>query len=37
MTAVMLSVYPETFAAEAVVAGLPFGMANNVQEAFAAM
>ena len=37
MTAVMLSVYPETFAAGAVVAGLAFGMANNVQEAFAAM
>lgn len=37
MTAVMLAAYPETFAAGAVVAGLPFGIAENVQEAFAAM
>lgn len=37
MTAVLLATYPETFAAGAVVAGLPFGVACNVQEAFAAM
>lgn len=37
MTAVLLAAYPETFAAGAVVAGLPFGVARNVQEAFAAM
>lgn len=37
MTSVLLAVYPETFAAGAVVAGLPFGLAGNVQEAFAAM
>jgi poly(3-hydroxybutyrate) depolymerase len=37
MTAVMLATYPETFAAGAVVAGVPFGLASNVQEAFAAM
>jgi poly(hydroxyalkanoate) depolymerase family esterase len=37
MTAVLLATYPETFAAGAVVAGLPFGLAGNVQEAFAAM
>jgi poly(hydroxyalkanoate) depolymerase family esterase len=37
MTSVMLATYPETFAAGAVVAGLPFGVAGNVQEAFAAM
>lgn len=37
MAAVMLSAYPELFAAGAVVAGLPFGSASNVQEAFAAM
>jgi poly(hydroxyalkanoate) depolymerase family esterase len=37
MTSVMLATYPDTFAAGAVVAGLPFGVATNVQEAFAAM
>lgn len=37
MTSVMLATYPETFAAGAVVAGLPFGVAGNMQEAFAAM
>ena len=37
MTSVLLAAYPETFAAGAVVAGLPFGLASNVQEAFAAM
>lgn len=37
MAGVMLATYPETFAAGAVVAGLPFGAAANMQEAFAAM
>jgi poly(hydroxyalkanoate) depolymerase family esterase len=37
MTAVMLAAYPETFAAGAVVAGLPYGVAGNVQEALRAM
>lgn len=37
MTSVMLAAYPEVFAAGAVVAGLPFGVAGNVQEALAAM
>ena len=37
MTSVLLATYPEIFAAGAVVAGLPFGVAGNVQEAFAAM
>jgi poly(hydroxyalkanoate) depolymerase family esterase len=37
MTAALLAAYPDTFAAGAVVAGLPFGLAGNVPEAFAAM
>jgi feruloyl esterase len=37
MAAAMLAAYPETFAAGAVVAGLPYGLAAGVQEAFAAM
>lgn len=37
MATVMLAAYPETFAAGAVVAGLPFGIAQGVQEAFGAM
>jgi hypothetical protein len=37
MTSVLLATYPETFAAGAVVAGVPFGIAGNVHEAFAAM
>lgn len=37
MAAVMLSTYPEVFAAGAVVAGLPYGVAAGVQEALAAM
>lgn len=37
MTAAMLATYPDVFAAGAVVAGLPYGAAANVQEAFAAM
>ena len=37
MATVLLATYPETFAAGSVVAGLPFGVAGNMQEAFAAM
>ena len=37
MTAVMLSTYPEVFAAGAIVAGLPFGVATNVREALTGM
>ena len=37
MTAVMLATYPERFAAGAVIAGLPFGSAHDVQSALAAM
>lgn len=37
MTAALLATYPDVFAAGAVVAGLPYGAAANVQEAFAAM
>jgi poly(hydroxyalkanoate) depolymerase family esterase len=37
MTAAMLSVYPEVFAAGAIIAGLPYGTASNVQEAFESM
>lgn len=37
MTSVMLASYPEVFSGGAVVAGLPFGAASNVQEAFRAM
>lgn len=37
MTAVMLAAYPEMFAGGAVVAGLPYGAAANVSEAFGAM
>ena len=37
MTAVMLATYPEVFAAGAIVAGLPYGTAGNVQEAFESM
>jgi poly(hydroxyalkanoate) depolymerase family esterase len=37
MTAVLLATYPETFAGGAVVAGLPFGLAGNVQQALTAM
>ncbi len=32
MTAVMLAAYPELFAAGAIVAGLPYGLAHNVQD-----
>jgi poly(hydroxyalkanoate) depolymerase family esterase len=37
MTMVMLAAYPEVFAAGAVVAGLPYGGADNVSEAMMAM
>lgn len=37
MAAAMLATYPETFAAGAVVAGVPYGAAGNIQEAFHAM
>src|ERR1043166_2624558 len=37
MTAAMLAVYPEVFAAGAIIAGLPYGTARNVQEAFESM
>jgi poly(hydroxyalkanoate) depolymerase family esterase len=34
MTAVMLATYPDVFAGGAVIAGLPFGVARSVPEAF---
>ena len=37
MTAVMLATYPEVFAAGAIIAGLPYGTAGNVQQAFESM
>jgi len=37
MTSAMLAAYPEVFAAGAIIAGLPFGVAENVQQAFASM
>jgi poly(hydroxyalkanoate) depolymerase family esterase len=37
MASVMLATYPEVFAGGAIVAGLPYGCANNVQQAFEAM
>jgi poly(hydroxyalkanoate) depolymerase family esterase len=37
MTSVMLATYPETFAAGAVIAGLPYGTATNLKEAFESM
>lgn len=37
MTSVMLATYPETFAGGAIIAGLPYGCATNVQQAFEAM
>ena len=37
MTNVMLATYPEVFAAGAVIAGLPYGGARNVHEAFRSM
>ena len=37
MTSVMLATYPEVFAAGAVIAGLPYGIASNVREAMSGM
>ncbi len=37
MANVMLVAYPETFAGGAIIAGLPYGLASNAQQAFAAM
>jgi poly(hydroxyalkanoate) depolymerase family esterase len=37
MTSVMLAAYPDVFAAGAIVAGLPFGVASGVREALTAM
>ncbi|HEY8617690.1 PHB depolymerase family esterase [Phenylobacterium sp.] len=37
MAAVMLATYPELFAAGAVIAGLPYGVAQGMHEAFGAM
>src|SRR5204862_2707305 len=37
MAAVMLATYPDVFAGGAIIAGLPYGSARNVQEAFQAM
>jgi poly(hydroxyalkanoate) depolymerase family esterase len=34
MTSTMLATYPETFAGGAIIAGLPFGTANGVPQAF---
>lgn len=37
MTAVMLATYPELFAGGAIIAGLPYGIAGNVQQALNGM
>jgi feruloyl esterase len=37
MASVMLATYPEVFAGGAIIAGLPYGCANSVQQAFEAM
>jgi poly(hydroxyalkanoate) depolymerase family esterase len=37
MTAVMLATYPELFAGGAIIAGLPYGIASNVQQALSGM
>ena len=37
MTSVMLACYPEVFAGGAIIAGLPYGAADNVQQAFQSM
>ena len=37
MASVMLATYPEIFAGGAIIAGLPYGSAKNVQQAFEAM
>ena len=36
MASVMLATYPEVFAGGAIIAGLPYGCASNVQQARAA-
>jgi feruloyl esterase len=37
MTSVMLASYPDVFAGGAIIAGLPYGAASNVQQAFETM
>jgi poly(3-hydroxybutyrate) depolymerase len=37
MSSVMLATYPEVFAGGAIIAGLPYGCASNVQQAFETM
>jgi poly(hydroxyalkanoate) depolymerase family esterase len=37
MTAIMLATYPDVFAGGAIIAGLPYGAANDLQEGFASM
>jgi poly(hydroxyalkanoate) depolymerase family esterase len=37
MASVMLATYPEVFAGGAIIAGLPYGCASNVQQAFEVM
>jgi len=37
MTSVMLATYPDVFAGGAIIAGLPYGAASNVQQAFETM
>ena len=37
MTSVMLATYPEVFAGGAIIAGLPYGAATNMQQAFETM
>jgi len=37
MASVMLATYPDVFAGGAIIAGLPYGAANNVQQAFETM
>ena len=37
MTSAMLATYPEVFAAGAIIAGLPYGVASNVREALSGM
>jgi feruloyl esterase len=37
MASVMLATYPEVFAGGAIIAGLPYGCASNVQQAFEGM
>jgi poly(hydroxyalkanoate) depolymerase family esterase len=37
MTSAMLAAYPEVFAAGAIIAGLPYGVATNIREALSGM